>query len=100
MANKPEWYEARTEIARFALPLLKDLHIKGRGYPASFEIEDEDMESNFKYLMSRTAWEKELYYMIQALELIAYEDPGDPDYQGAIDRGLASFSRYFLHLWD
>ncbi len=98
--NKPEWYEARTEIARFALPLLKDLYIKGRGYPAAFDIEDQDIDSNFKYLMCRAAWEKELSYMIQALELIGYEDPHDPDLQGAIDRGLASFRKYFLHLWD
>lgn len=78
------WYDARSEIASFAYPLVNQLRIQHKGYPST--------------LPSNEAWEIVLFKIETALLLIKTDQTDGHEEQ--IHEGLKLFGEYFMHLWD
>lgn len=94
--DKILWYEAHAEIAKFAIPVLKDFYIRKSGFPAQLEI---DMDGDCQRATER--WDDILKDIIIALEHLI-DDDWNPSTQESEkqQRSLELFGKWFIHLWD
>lgn len=90
------WYEAHTEIAKFALPVLKDFYIRKSGYPGKLH-QEMDGDSN----KAAQRWDDILKDIILALEHLI-DDDWNPTFaqKEKQQRSLELFGKWFIHLWD
>ena len=88
------WYETRTEIAEFALPLLKQFQINKVGYPGKLFQESED------HATASVQWDNIIADMIDAMEILVADEVLDEHQEKEVQRKLELFGKWFYHLWD
>jgi len=90
------WYEARYEIAKFAMPLINQYRIQKSGYPGVLFEELGD------HTLAKLRWESILTGIEEAL-LSVTDDADETMTQEQLDtrqRNLELFGKWFTHLWD
>lgn len=90
------WYEARYEIAKFSLPLIRQYRISKAGYP------DVLYEELGDHTLAALRWESILTGIQEALQSVTDDDDLEMT-QEELDnrqRNLELFGKWFTHLWD
>jgi hypothetical protein len=91
-----ELFNLDHEIAKFILPRLKAYRANITGWPSGIHA-----ETGGDDVLSRQAWERQLDTMIAAFEVGA--DPfalADGEDVKKVNKGLASFAKYYQSLWQ
>ena len=98
----PKWYEAKYEIAVFALPLIAELKQKTSGVPNKLYIKYEYVTSYAEQMSLALKEWKEILGKIEYSFQLAADDDTDviEENQDKFDEGLQLFADWFFHLWD
>ena len=88
------WYETRTEIAEFALPLLNEFQIKRVGSPGNLFEESNDHRT------AEIQWGHILGDMEDAMQILVDDHVLDVHQERELQRKLELFGKWFYHLWD
>ncbi len=89
------WYETRTEIATFALPLLKEFRRNYCGYPRKL-YDDADGDT----AVASAQWANILGDMEDAMKILVDDHVLDEHQEKELQRKLELFGKWFYHLWD
>ncbi len=90
------WYEARYEIAKFALPIIKQYRIQKAGYP------DALIKELGSHTLAGLRWEAILKGIEEALQSVTDDDDNDlsKEQKENRQRNLELFGKWFTNLWD
>ncbi len=94
MANKPKWYDAYAEIARFAHPIIAEFVDKQQGGIPAPLIEKYNGDGD----AALREWEMIINDIEHGLCQAANQDINEVDERGL--QGLELFGKWFMHLWD
>jgi len=88
------WYETRTEIAQFAIPLLKQFQTNRVGYPGKL------FEQSNDHVTANSQWGNILADMESAMQTIVDDEVLSDAEEKQLQRKLELFGKWFYHLWD
>lgn len=89
------WYEARHEIANFALPLIKQYQISRSGYPG---VMHNLVGASDKLAEQR--WAEILKDIETGLQTIVDDELLNEEDRVILQQQLELFGKWFYHLWD
>jgi hypothetical protein len=93
--DETKWYDAKTAIAAFALPLIKELREKHIVYPNKLhKLHNNDTDRAMR------AWDQILGDIIWSLEMAVRDESMSQEEFEAQQRGFELMGRWFGNLWD